>query len=119
PISVHVKIAFVGKGGSGKTTLAALFARQLVASGPAGGPPLQRRFRRIPRPVAGRPVRPLPRIRRRRILPLPRCVDRLAGSLAVTGARRLLLMVEGTDDPGRTRHTIARLGDEVLPTLRP
>jgi len=28
-----VKIAFVGKGGSGKTTLAALFARQLAASG--------------------------------------------------------------------------------------
>jgi CO dehydrogenase maturation factor len=30
-----VKVAFVGKGGSGKTTLAALFARQLAASAPA------------------------------------------------------------------------------------
>ena len=29
-----MKIAFVGKGGSGKTTLAALFARQLAAPGP-------------------------------------------------------------------------------------
>lgn len=28
-----MKIAFVGKGGSGKTTLAALFARHLVAAG--------------------------------------------------------------------------------------
>ncbi|MGC9665267.1 ATP-binding protein [Planosporangium sp. 12N6] len=33
-----MKVAFVGKGGSGKTTLAALFARQLVASTP--GAPL-------------------------------------------------------------------------------
>jgi CO dehydrogenase maturation factor len=29
----RVKIAFVGKGGSGKTTLSALFARHLAASG--------------------------------------------------------------------------------------
>ncbi|WP_194921294.1 nucleotide-binding protein, partial [Catenulispora rubra] len=28
-----MKIAFVGKGGSGKTTLSALFARQLAADG--------------------------------------------------------------------------------------
>ncbi|MGX7669218.1 ATP-binding protein [Plantactinospora sp. DSM 117369] len=33
-----MKIAFVGKGGSGKTTLAALFARHLAASAPAGTP---------------------------------------------------------------------------------
>jgi CO dehydrogenase maturation factor len=34
-----VKISFVGKGGSGKTTLAALFARHLaVGAAPAGGP---------------------------------------------------------------------------------
>jgi CO dehydrogenase maturation factor len=30
-----VKVAFVGKGGSGKTTLAALFSRFVVASAPA------------------------------------------------------------------------------------
>jgi CO dehydrogenase maturation factor len=37
-----VKIAFVGKGGSGKTTLAALFARHIAASGSVGqtAPPL-------------------------------------------------------------------------------
>jgi CO dehydrogenase maturation factor len=34
-----VKIAFVGKGGSGKTTLAALFLRHLIASGSAPGHP--------------------------------------------------------------------------------
>ncbi|MEE6262598.1 ATP-binding protein [Plantactinospora sonchi] len=33
-----MKIAFVGKGGSGKTTLAALFARHLAAHAPAGTP---------------------------------------------------------------------------------
>jgi CO dehydrogenase maturation factor len=33
PVGVIVKIAFVGKGGSGKTTLAALFASQLAAAG--------------------------------------------------------------------------------------
>jgi CO dehydrogenase maturation factor len=32
-----VKISFVGKGGSGKTTLAALFARYLAEADPAGG----------------------------------------------------------------------------------
>ncbi|GIG90186.1 ATP-binding protein [Plantactinospora endophytica] len=35
-----MKISFVGKGGSGKTTLAALFARHLAAVGPADGGPL-------------------------------------------------------------------------------
>lgn len=35
-----MKICFVGKGGSGKTTLAALFARHLSASGVANHPPL-------------------------------------------------------------------------------
>jgi CO dehydrogenase maturation factor len=34
-ISIGVKIAFVGKGGSGKTTLAALFSRHLAASIPS------------------------------------------------------------------------------------
>ncbi|MEU6972064.1 50S ribosomal protein L31 [Kitasatospora aureofaciens] len=29
---MHVKVAFVGKGGSGKTTLSALFVRHLAAS---------------------------------------------------------------------------------------
>ncbi|HWG98191.1 MAG TPA: LLM class flavin-dependent oxidoreductase [Pilimelia sp.] len=46
------------------------------------------------------------------------CVERLAASLAATGVRRLLLMVEGAGDPVRTTESIARLGAEVLPLLR-
>ncbi|MEN3310073.1 MAG: hypothetical protein V7603_6275 [Micromonosporaceae bacterium] len=46
------------------------------------------------------------------------CVRRLAEALAGTGARRLLLMVEGAGDPDRTLANIARLGTDVLPHLR-
>jgi hypothetical protein len=46
------------------------------------------------------------------------CVRRLAETVAVTGARRLLLMVEGAGRPDRTLTNIARLGAEVLPRLR-
>jgi alkanesulfonate monooxygenase SsuD/methylene tetrahydromethanopterin reductase-like flavin-dependent oxidoreductase (luciferase family) len=46
------------------------------------------------------------------------CVRRLADTMAATGARRLLLMVEGAGDPDRTLANIARLGSEVLPHLR-
>jgi alkanesulfonate monooxygenase SsuD/methylene tetrahydromethanopterin reductase-like flavin-dependent oxidoreductase (luciferase family) len=46
------------------------------------------------------------------------CVDRLTASLDATGARRLLLMVEGAGDPHPTVETIHRLGGEVLPPLR-
>ncbi|MGI5240699.1 LLM class flavin-dependent oxidoreductase [Dactylosporangium sp. CA-139066] len=50
--------------------------------------------------------------------PPSRCVARLHAALAATGVRRLLLMVEGGRDPGRTRDNIERLGREVLPELR-
>jgi alkanesulfonate monooxygenase SsuD/methylene tetrahydromethanopterin reductase-like flavin-dependent oxidoreductase (luciferase family) len=46
------------------------------------------------------------------------CVQRLADTMAVTGVRRLLLMVEGTGDPDKTLANIARLGTDVLPRLR-
>lgn len=46
------------------------------------------------------------------------CVRRLADTVAVTGVRRLLLMVEGAGDPARTLTNIDRLGAEVLPRLR-
>ena len=46
------------------------------------------------------------------------CVQRLTDTMATTGVRRLLLMVEGAGDPDRTRTNIARLGAEVLPHLR-
>jgi alkanesulfonate monooxygenase SsuD/methylene tetrahydromethanopterin reductase-like flavin-dependent oxidoreductase (luciferase family) len=45
------------------------------------------------------------------------CVQRLTEA-ATTGARRLLLMVEGAGDPASTLANIARLGAEVLPALR-
>jgi alkanesulfonate monooxygenase SsuD/methylene tetrahydromethanopterin reductase-like flavin-dependent oxidoreductase (luciferase family) len=45
------------------------------------------------------------------------CVDRLRESAERTGIRRILLMVEGTGDPGRTRETVLRLGAEVAPRL--
>lgn len=50
--------------------------------------------------------------------PPRRCLDRLTTTLDVTGAHRLLLMVEGTGDPGRTVDGIHRLGADVLPPLR-
>ncbi|GIE98648.1 LLM class flavin-dependent oxidoreductase [Paractinoplanes rishiriensis] len=46
------------------------------------------------------------------------CVDRLAETVAVTGVRHLLLMVEGAGDAERTLANIARLGAEVLPLLK-
>jgi alkanesulfonate monooxygenase SsuD/methylene tetrahydromethanopterin reductase-like flavin-dependent oxidoreductase (luciferase family) len=50
--------------------------------------------------------------------PPARCVQRLAGTVAATGVRRLLLMVEGAGEPQRILGNIARLGREVLPPLR-
>ena len=50
--------------------------------------------------------------------PAELCVRRLAATVATTGVRRLLLMVEGAGDPDRTLANIARLGTEVLPHLR-
>jgi alkanesulfonate monooxygenase SsuD/methylene tetrahydromethanopterin reductase-like flavin-dependent oxidoreductase (luciferase family) len=47
-----------------------------------------------------------------------RCVERLTASLAATGAKRLLLMVEGAGCPDLTLANIARLGAEVLPALK-
>ncbi|WP_422771437.1 LLM class flavin-dependent oxidoreductase [Plantactinospora sp. WMMC1484] len=49
--------------------------------------------------------------------PPDRCVSRLTGTLAVTGARRLMLAVEAAGHPDRTLETIRRLGTEVLPHL--
>jgi alkanesulfonate monooxygenase SsuD/methylene tetrahydromethanopterin reductase-like flavin-dependent oxidoreductase (luciferase family) len=46
------------------------------------------------------------------------CVRRLADAVATTGARRLLLMVEGAGDPALTEANIGRLGAEVLSPLR-
>jgi luciferase family oxidoreductase group 1 len=46
------------------------------------------------------------------------CAQRLADTVATTGARRLLLMVEGAGDPTRTLANVARLGTDVLPRLR-
>jgi hypothetical protein len=46
------------------------------------------------------------------------CVQRLADTMAATGVRRLLLMVEGAGDPEKTLANIARLGADVLPHLR-
>jgi alkanesulfonate monooxygenase SsuD/methylene tetrahydromethanopterin reductase-like flavin-dependent oxidoreductase (luciferase family) len=46
------------------------------------------------------------------------CARRLTESVATTGARRLLLVVEGAGDPTRTLTNIARLGTDVLPQLR-
>jgi alkanesulfonate monooxygenase SsuD/methylene tetrahydromethanopterin reductase-like flavin-dependent oxidoreductase (luciferase family) len=46
------------------------------------------------------------------------CVRRLTDTIAATGVRRLLLMVEGAGDPQRTLANIARLGAEVLPRVR-
>lgn len=45
------------------------------------------------------------------------CIDRLCQGAERTGIRRVLLMVEGTGDPRRTRETVLRLGAEVVPRL--
>lgn len=45
------------------------------------------------------------------------CVDRLNQVIAVSGAQRLLLMVEAAGEPDLTRTNIERLGAEVLPRL--
>ncbi|WP_460526881.1 LLM class flavin-dependent oxidoreductase [Flindersiella endophytica] len=42
------------------------------------------------------------------------CRERLAATIATTGVKRVLLMVEGAGDPGRTRANIERLGAEVI-----
>jgi alkanesulfonate monooxygenase SsuD/methylene tetrahydromethanopterin reductase-like flavin-dependent oxidoreductase (luciferase family) len=47
------------------------------------------------------------------------CVERLGASAEQTGIRRVLLMVEGTGDPRRSRETVLRLGAEVAPFLVP
>jgi len=47
------------------------------------------------------------------------CVDHLQATAEATGIRRVLLMVEGTGNQERTRETVARLGTEVAPRLRP
>ncbi|MCW2638000.1 MAG: class flavin-dependent oxidoreductase [Dactylosporangium sp.] len=47
-----------------------------------------------------------------------RCVERLTASLAATGAKRILLMVEGAGDPDLTLTNIARLGADVLPRVK-
>ena len=46
------------------------------------------------------------------------CLRRLADTMAATGVRRLLLMVEGAGDPAESLANIARLGTDVLPQLR-
>jgi hypothetical protein len=50
--------------------------------------------------------------------PPEHCAQRLSSTLAATGARRLLLMVEGSGHPQQTLDTITQLGTEVLPALR-
>jgi alkanesulfonate monooxygenase SsuD/methylene tetrahydromethanopterin reductase-like flavin-dependent oxidoreductase (luciferase family) len=51
--------------------------------------------------------------------PPEQCVDRLRASAEGTGIHRVLLMVEGTGNPQRTRETVLRLGAEVAPCLVP
>jgi alkanesulfonate monooxygenase SsuD/methylene tetrahydromethanopterin reductase-like flavin-dependent oxidoreductase (luciferase family) len=46
------------------------------------------------------------------------CRERLARTAARTGVRHAVLAVDVTGDPRRSRETIRRLGDEVLPELR-
>lgn len=46
------------------------------------------------------------------------CRERLATTIATTGVKRVLLMVEGAGDPERTRANIERLGAEVVAALR-
>jgi alkanesulfonate monooxygenase SsuD/methylene tetrahydromethanopterin reductase-like flavin-dependent oxidoreductase (luciferase family) len=46
------------------------------------------------------------------------CVEHLRATAEATGIRHVLLMVEGTGDPHRTRETVRRLASEVAPRLR-
>jgi alkanesulfonate monooxygenase SsuD/methylene tetrahydromethanopterin reductase-like flavin-dependent oxidoreductase (luciferase family) len=46
------------------------------------------------------------------------CVGHLRATAEATGIRHVLLMVEGTGDPPRTKDTVVRLGTEVAPRLR-
>jgi alkanesulfonate monooxygenase SsuD/methylene tetrahydromethanopterin reductase-like flavin-dependent oxidoreductase (luciferase family) len=46
------------------------------------------------------------------------CVAHLRASARSTGIGTVLLMVEGTGNPGRTRETVLRLGAEVAPMLK-
>ncbi len=50
--------------------------------------------------------------------PAELCVQRLTGTMAATGVRRLLLMVEGAGDRDKTLASLAWLGTDVLPQLR-
>lgn len=50
--------------------------------------------------------------------PPDRCVRRLTETVANTGVRRVLLMVEAGGSPERTLRNIERLGAEVIPALR-
>ncbi|MFB9247151.1 LLM class flavin-dependent oxidoreductase [Sphaerisporangium melleum] len=46
------------------------------------------------------------------------CADTMLATIANTGVRHLVLLVEGAGDPALTRRNIARLGAEVLPKVR-
>jgi hypothetical protein len=46
------------------------------------------------------------------------CLQTMAATVERTDIRHLILMVEGTGSPTRTRENITRLGVEVLPHLR-
>jgi hypothetical protein len=46
------------------------------------------------------------------------CVALMTATIERTGIRHLLCMVEGAGDRGRTLENIARLGAEVLPSVR-
>ena len=46
------------------------------------------------------------------------CVAHLRASAERTGIGTVLLMVEGTGDPARTREAVLRVGAEVAPMLR-
>ncbi|WP_432927583.1 LLM class flavin-dependent oxidoreductase [Microbispora sp. CA-135349] len=46
------------------------------------------------------------------------CVEKITATVARTGLRHLILMVEGAGDRARTLENIARLGAEVLPAVR-
>lgn len=50
--------------------------------------------------------------------PPDRCVRRLAATVASTGVRRVLLMVEAGGTPERTLRNLERLGSDVIPALR-